>query len=140
MRIVFDTNFILSALIFQESHLASFRKLWRTEHISPLVSRATIAELIRALSYPKFKLTADEQKELLADYLPYCVTITIPTPPPVTPPCRDQADTPFLQLALAGKADVLITGDKDLLALADSFDCRILTASEFLVEFGSSHD
>ena len=92
--------------------------------------RAKRAELIRALTYPRFRLTANEQEELLADYLPYCLATVIPNPPP----CRDQADIPFLQLALADKADVLVTGDKDLLVLAGMFNCRILVADAFLAE------
>ena len=91
--------------------------------------------MIRALAYPKFKLLAQEQEELLADYLPYCKTVRIPSPPPTTPACRDALDVPFLQLALAGKAEALVTGDKDLLSLADSFSCPILSADRFLGTF-----
>jgi len=118
-RVVLDTNLVLSALVFQHGRLVPLRVLWQQQRVSPLISQATAAELIRALGYPKFKLAASEQEELLADYLPYCVTVTIPHPPPTTPCCRDPADAPFLQLALAGHADVLVSGDKDLLMLAD---------------------
>ncbi|MHB1437205.1 MAG: PIN domain-containing protein [Thiobacillus sp.] len=51
-----------------------------------------LAELIRVLAYPKFKLGDDDQQELLADYLPWCTTVRIPNPPPVTPDCRDPFD------------------------------------------------
>ncbi|MHB0983304.1 MAG: hypothetical protein ACYCWB_14295 [Thiobacillus sp.] len=44
------------------------------------------------LAYPKFKLGDDDQQELLADYLPWCTTVRIPNPPPVTPDCRDPFD------------------------------------------------
>jgi uncharacterized protein len=46
------------------------------------------------------------------------------------PKCRDPADAPFLQLALGGKADALITGDADLLALSTSFFVPILSPEE----------
>lgn len=131
-RVVIDTNLVLSALVFSHSRLAVLREVWRNGHICPLVSRITAAELIRVLAYPKFRLSADEQQELLADYLPWCETVLIPDPPPVTPACRDPFDTPFLQLALAGKADALVTGDGDLLALAGNFTCPILGAEAFL--------
>ena len=75
---------------------------------------------------------AAEQDELLADYLPCCETVRIPDLPPVIPDCHDPADIPFLQLALVGKAESLVTGDKDLLVLADTFPCPILTAEAFL--------
>ena len=131
-RVVIDTNLVLSALVFAQGRVTPLRLAWQNQQIQPLVSKTTAAELIRVLQYPKFKLSADDQQELLADYLPYCQTIVIPEPPPVTPECRDQFDVPFLQLALAGEAHALITGDQDLLCLADNFTCPILTAEQFL--------
>ena len=97
------------------------------ERLRPLASRDTAAELIRVVPYPKFGLTADERRDLLDDYLPYCETVTLPDPPPVVPECRDPFDRPFLELALAGRADALITGDADILALAESFAVPILS-------------
>jgi putative PIN family toxin of toxin-antitoxin system len=88
---------------------------------------------MRVLTYPKFKLEPREQEELLADYLPFCETVEIPNPPPATPPCRDLFDMPFLVLALAGQADYLITGDKDLLELKEPFSCPIVVLEEFLL-------
>ena len=46
---------------------------------------------------------------------------------PAVPECRDPFDRPFLELATAARADALVTGDADLLALADSFAVPILT-------------
>ena len=130
-RVVIDTNLVLSALVFAGGRLAPLRPAWQGRHLLPLASSATVAELIRALAYPKFKLGSIEQEELLADYLPYCKTVRIPSPPPATPACRDALDVPFLQLALVGKAEALVTGDKDLLSLADKFSCPILSAQQF---------
>ena len=131
-RVVLDTNVVLSALVFAQGRLAPLRQAWRQGRCQPLVSTATTAELMLALSYPKFKLSIAEQEELLADYLPNCTTVRIPAKPPETPPCRDPFDIPFLQLALVGKADHLVTGDKDLLSLANTFVCSIITAEQFL--------
>jgi putative PIN family toxin of toxin-antitoxin system len=137
-RVVIDTNLVLSALVFSGGRLTPLRLAWQNQRVLPLVSRATAAELIRALAYPKFKLAAHEQEELLADYLPYCKTVRIPIPPPATPPCRDAFDVPFLELALAGKADALVTGDKDLLSLAGKLACPILGAERFLDSIDAS--
>lgn len=130
--VVIDTNLVLSALVFAQGMLAPLRQAWQGQRIDPLVSRDTAAELIRVLAYPKFKLSADEQQELLADYLPYCKVIGIPDPPPATPACRDCFDVTFLQLGLAGNAHALITGDQDLLSLADVYSCPIMTAEKFM--------
>ena len=131
-RTVLDTNVVLSALVFTESRLAELRRCWQDRRCVPLVSTTTVAELIRVLAYPKFKLGDEEQHELLADYLPWCVTVRVPNPPSVIPPCRDPYDAPFLQLALAGKAAYLVSGDRDLLSLADGFGCPIVTVERLL--------
>jgi uncharacterized protein len=130
--IVIDTNLVLSALVFAQGRLSPLRHAWQGTHCQPLVSSATAAELLRVLAYPKFKLTAAEQQELLADYLPYCATVRMPAKPPRTPACRDPFDLPFLQLAVAGKAKYLVTGDQDLLSLAGRFVCPIITADQFM--------
>lgn len=131
-RVVLDTNLVLSALVFANGRLVPLRHAWQGGRCLPLVSKATTAELIRVLAYPKFKLSDEEQQELLADYLPWCATARISNPPPATPACRDPYDQPFLQLALAGKADFLVTGDNDLLSLHTQFACPIVTAEQFL--------
>lgn len=131
-RVVIDTNLVLSALVFAQGRLTPLRQAWQAQRIRPLISRTTAAELIRVLAYPKFKLTPDEQQELLADYLPYCETVAIPEPPPKIPLCRDPFDQPFLHLALAGKADALVTGDQDLLILAGDFAVPIVTTERFI--------
>ena len=87
-------------------------------------------ELIRVLCYPKFNLAGSEREDLLADYLLWCETVTVSNPPMV-PQCRDPFDRPFLELALAARADALVTGDDDLLALAKAFPVPILTPHEF---------
>ncbi len=136
-RVVLDTNLVLSSLVFTHGRLAAMRRTWLDAHCQPLVSPATVAELIRALTYPKFDLSPEEQRELLADYLPYCITVRMPAKPPKTPTCRDLSDVPFLQLAITGKADYLVTGDRDLLTLASKFSCPIITAAQFLTKLQS---
>jgi putative PIN family toxin of toxin-antitoxin system len=131
-RVVLDTNLVLSALVFSQGRIAVLRHAWQQERLAPLVSKATVTELIRVLAYPKFKLDAEEQRELLADYLPWCTTVHIPNPPPVAPICRDVDDQPFLLLAIAGQADYLVSGDLDLLSLAGQIPCPIVNAETFL--------
>jgi len=98
----------------------------------PVVSRATASEVMLVLGYPKFRLSASERDELLADYLPYCRTVRILARLPELPRCRNANDQMFVELAAVGKADLLVTGDKDLLALAPEFSRRIVTADAFL--------
>ena len=130
-RVVLDTNVLVSALLFNAGTLTWFRDAWQSRQIVPLASRSPTAELIRVLAYPRFGLTQDEREDLLADYLPWCETVAMPDPPPEVPTCRAPFDRPFLELAVAGGADALVTGDRDLLALTDSFTVRILAPATF---------
>jgi uncharacterized protein len=68
----------------------------------------------------------------LADYLPFCEVVTMPLELPEIPICRDPFDESFLHLAIVGQADYLVTGDRDLLVLADVFECPIVTSAQFL--------
>lgn len=115
-RVVFDTNVVLSALLFTHGRLSWLVGDWQAGNCVPLISRVTVAELSRILAYPKFHLTAEEQLEALANYIPFGEAIEITEPCPVL--CRDAQDQPFLDLAQSGNADRLVTGDEDLLALA----------------------
>lgn len=135
-RVVFDTNVILSALVFGGPATRRLRGLWQQGACTPLVSTATAGELVRVLAYPKFRLSPAEREELLADYLPYAKVVTLPDPPPAVPDCRDRFDLPFLQLSVAGKA-MLVTGDRDLLVLAGKTAFPILEVEAFIEGFGN---
>lgn len=54
-RVVLDTNVLLSALLFPAGSLSWLRQAWQSEALRPLASRDTTAELIRVLTYPKFR-------------------------------------------------------------------------------------
>jgi putative PIN family toxin of toxin-antitoxin system len=114
--VVFDTTTVVSALLFANGRLAWLRQHWRESGCVPLISRVTTAELTRVFRYPKFGLSPDDARELLGDYLPHCEVIDLPERCAIV--CRDAKDQPFLDLAQSGKADVLVSGDRDLLALA----------------------
>src|SRR6056297_153892 len=130
-RVVLDTNIVVSALLFNAGRLAWVRHAWQQQRVQPLVCTATVKELLRVLTYPKFQLTEADQKVLLADFLPYSDVVDLPDPWPDLPVCRDEHDQVFLVLAHAGEADSLVTGDADLLAMRESFARLILTADEF---------
>jgi len=116
VRVVFDTNTVVSALLFEHGQLSWLRDHWRNGEVTALVSRPTIDELIRVLAYPKFDLSKTEIEALLADYLPFTSAITV-SPQPHSPRCSDTNDQMFVDLAIQSKADILVTGGRDLLAM-----------------------
>jgi putative PIN family toxin of toxin-antitoxin system len=131
-RVVLDTNCVISALLFSKQTLAWLRHGWQNEHIIPLASKDTVNELMRVLAYPKFKLSKTEQALLLADFLPYAETVTIEQIPNALPLIRDPADQMFLILAVVGQAEVLVTGDADILEIKDRFQTPpIMSLAEY---------
>ena len=130
-RVVLDTNCLVSALIFSRGRFAWLREAWQTKRFTALASHDTVSELLRVLTYPKFKLTREEQETLLADFLPYVETVKIDTTPESLPDIRDADDIIFLVLAVVGRADALVSGDGDIQAVRDQFHVPILTVAEF---------
>ncbi len=94
-------------------------------------------EITWSLGYSKFKLSVSEQKSLLQLYLPFAEIVVLPQPlPPLPAACRDAADAVFIHLALAGKADFLVTGDGDLLAPRGVLELPIVTVEEWKAFLG----
>jgi putative PIN family toxin of toxin-antitoxin system len=136
VRVVLDTNTVLSALLFEHGRLAWIRELWTTAKILPLVCAATGKELIAALAYPKFKLSEGDVQILLAAYLPFTEVVDLRDDTVVAvPTCSDSDDQVFLRLAAFGEAKVLVTGDKQILALAPQAPFEIETAAQFRNRF-----
>jgi putative PIN family toxin of toxin-antitoxin system len=121
VRAVFDTNVVISALVFGR-RLFWLRRAWASGTVCPVVCRETATELLRVLSYPKFCLGALEREILLADYLPFAEIAVLPQPLPDLPEtCRDRDDAVFLHLAIASRAELLVSGDSDLTVLSDAY-------------------
>jgi putative PIN family toxin of toxin-antitoxin system len=134
LRVVLDTNVVLSALVFTNGRLAWLREAWQQHRLCPLVCRETVMELVRVLAYPKFSLSVTDQKMLLTDLLRFAEVISLPSPWPDLALCRDETDQVFLVLAQVGDADALVTGDTDLLAMREMLPGRIWTAEELMVQ------
>ncbi|MCL2523231.1 MAG: putative toxin-antitoxin system toxin component, PIN family [Betaproteobacteria bacterium] len=135
-RVVLDTNIVLSALVFGSGRLAWVRQAWQRQQLRPLVCRESVSELLRVLAYPKFRLTAREQQDLLGDFLHHAEAVALPAQWPELPACRDSKDQVFLVLAQVARADALVSGDADILALRNAFTGRIWTADELAAELG----
>jgi putative PIN family toxin of toxin-antitoxin system len=130
MRVVLDTNTLISALLFSgtASRLVS---LWQSGEISVLLSRAILQEYLRTLAYPKFRLTDQEIRELIEeDLLPFVETVEVKKSLKVI--TRDPEDNKFLECAVAGRVSYIVSGDSDLLELGSYSGIRIISVGEFL--------
>jgi len=128
-RVVLDSNLFVS-LLLGSPKLASFGKLIRSGKIRLILSPAQIAELTDVLHRPKFDFQPSEIKELFEWLGREALLVTASKLP--FPVCRDSKDDFLLAAALAGKADAVITGDKDLLVLRSYGSIPILAPADFI--------
>ena len=129
-RFVFDTNVIVSALLFNDSipGQAFIRAL---NHGMILVSGALVGELSRVLARDRFDryVTREERDAFLASLIRESNLIEITEAVQV---CRDPKDDQVLELAVNGNATYIVTGDADLLVLNPFRGVEIVTPAEFL--------
>ena len=133
MRLVVDTNILISALLAGTSLPAQLILLWREGRFDLLTSAAQLDELRRVTRYPKIRerLAPALAGRLINDIRD--LAVLLPALPVVTA-SPDPDDNYLLAMAAAGSADFLVTGDKrDLLALRLFEGTRILTVRDFLV-------
>ena len=133
MRVVLDSNVFVSALLFGgvTSELVA---LWQKSDITLLLSRNILEEYFRVLAYPKFQLSKEEIRGIIeGEWLPFVEIIKPGIRLKVVK--RDPSDDKFLECAVAGKANVLISGDKELLSLNRYHGVQILSPSQFLKEY-----
>jgi hypothetical protein len=129
IRVVLDTNVLISALLFS-GEIGNVVSSWKARKFLPVFSQDTFDEFRRVLAYPKFSLTPREIDALLQnEVLPFCEVVDIENE--IIGVCRDRADDKFLSCALAAKADYIVSGDKDLLALGNFRNIPIITAAAF---------
>lgn len=129
-RIVADTNCLISRLLLPSSVPAQAVRQAVDRGVL-LVSEATMNELADVLSRPKFDryISLEDRQEFLrllgrvAEFVASVYAVR---------ECRDPKDYKFLEVALSGKADVILTGDADLLTLNPWRGIAILSPAEYL--------
>lgn len=131
VRVVIDTNVVISALLFGGTP-GKLVALWETGRIQPFATPAVIDEYLRVLAYPRFRLSEAEIEYLLyRRILPYFEIVEPqPGPPVIT---EDPADDAFLYCAVAAGAAAIISGDHHLLALGVFRGIPIVAPASFKV-------
>ena len=129
-RVVVDTNVLISAALDDESVPARARNLALT-HGQLIGTEATIQEFATKLLSSKFDpyVTRAARQTLLQRLQPVIKIVPVVQ---TVKACRDPGDDKFLEAAINGRADVIITGDKDLLALHPFSGVEILSPADYL--------
>jgi putative PIN family toxin of toxin-antitoxin system len=118
ISLVLDTNVVLDLLHFADPGVAPIQRALAARRAQCHVSDDTLAELLRVLGYPEFKLAASAQAAMYARYQAAAVmAVSLSSHTPL-PRCRDPDDQMFLQLAAAVRADFLVSKDRALLELS----------------------
>jgi len=133
MRVVIDTNVLISALLFGGTP-GRLMPLWKNGRIKPQASKEMIDEYIKVLAYPKFKLSEAEITYIIhGEILPYFDVVASGSGDVLVK--EDPSDDKFIHCARAGKAKFIITGDHHLLRLKSYGKMTILTPSRFIKNF-----
>jgi putative PIN family toxin of toxin-antitoxin system len=129
-RVVVDTNVLISGLLLPQSVPA--RAVERAAGEDQLVATtATLRELMTVLLEPKFnRYVPRERREALLMRLAPLVEIVDVVQ--TVRACRDPRDDMFLEAAVNGRAEVIVTGDRDLLALHPFRGVAILPPTTYL--------
>ena len=134
MRIVLDTNILISALVSDKGASAHILARCQAGELELLVSPDSLAELRRVLTYPRIRKRvkySDEQIERFVAFLAqFAIVLTPPTAIRVV--AADADDDKFVELALAGEAQYLVSGDDHLLSIGQYQGIRILKPAAFL--------
>ena len=131
MKVVLDTNVLLSGLMYPRSQPGTILKVWREGGFDLIMSRFQLSEIGRVLAYPKIHKhlhwPGDEIERFLRQL--YLRSIVVETGGIRADVPADADDTPILAALLASQGDWLVTGDSDLLALRSRHP--IVTVAEF---------
>lgn len=133
LRVVLDTNVLVSGLAYPGSVPGRIVAAWREGGLDVVLSRYILDEMVRVLPrLPRVSLSVAEIRDL-ADSFMFLADVIEPAGVQDEEP-RDPDDQPVLLTLLAGRASYLITGDKDLLALAGRHP--IVTPAQFWARHG----
>ena len=128
MRAVIDTNIIVSGYL--GGTLEAIIVAWKTGKFTLVVSEAIADEYLTVLKRPKFSIERrelDDFSALLLDKADFVIPLETVNAIPA-----DSTDNKFLEAAIAGKVDFVVSGDTHLLDLKSFRDIPIITAREFV--------
>ncbi len=131
LNIVLDVNVIISALLFTQSKPRKALDIIRHNHLI-LMSEITLLELEQVLNRPKFNkyVTLEERQNFLTQLVERVFLVEIFES---IEECRDPKDNKYLELAVSGNADYIMTGDNDLLVLNPFRAISIMTVDQCLL-------
>ncbi len=144
MRVVFDANILISALLSARGAPAHALAAWGEGRFELTVSSAILDELGRVLRYPRLRERYALNEETIERFLRLLARQAILVEPRerLAAVTADESDNRYLECAVAGGAVILVSGDHHLLDLVEYQGVRILSCADFLawLELGVAQD
>lgn len=132
-RVILDTNLLISYLLVHRPPIATLiDEYLAQERLIMLTAPALLQELDRVLRYPRLQRYYDAAARDRFVALVAVLSELVDLPDEIPPICRDPDDDRVIACAVIGRADAIVSGDKDLLHLRQVGGIPILTAAEFL--------
>jgi hypothetical protein len=133
MRVVVDTNVFVSALLSPQGIPSQLFQYWELHYFDILISAESMQELARVLHYPKIRKGLRSTDTELAEFVRLFTDRGILVAPRETIRAipADVSDNVYLEIAMAGDAQYIISGDKHLLQLQKYRGIMILTPTAF---------
>ena len=130
MKVVLDTNVLISAILIEGS-IADMALTKAEKYYEILSSDKIYDELIKILMLPKFDkyVSLYQRRKFIESFENKATFVKVEE---VINVCRDPKDDMFLELAVSGNANIIISGDKDLLDLNPFQGIQIISPKEFI--------
>lgn len=133
MRAVVDTNVLVRAVIKPQGSVGPVLVRLRRRAYTLLLSRAMLDEIVEVLHRPRLRIKYGlDERTLRAVMRLIVVRSEWVQPIDQVIVCRDPKDDMFLEAAIAGEADVIVSGDEDLLTLGSYAGIPIVSPAQFL--------
>jgi putative PIN family toxin of toxin-antitoxin system len=130
VRVILDTNVLVSGLMFPGSVPGRAVGAWREGRFELVLPLAQLEEIGRVLAYPKIRKLLRWDDEAIGRFLKQLyLRAEVVDPPPRPVQVRDSDDLHVLQALAGGAAELLVTGDEDLLSLRGRY--AIETPAQF---------
>ena len=133
MRVVLDTNVVISATLIRGGNEDRILRAWQGGTFEMVLSPQILEEIGRALFYEKLRKLRWMTEEEIVSLLESLAQESILVPGRITvTACRDPEDNKFLAAAIEGQARYVVSGDKDLLDLKNYRRVQVVTPTRFL--------
>lgn len=134
MKVVLDTNVVISGILFTEDSPGKIIDLWVDGRFKVILSQALIEEYLEVISRTKFKRLGSpvEGQDILIILIELSSTVFVSPKESIKIIRDDPEDNRFLECAVEGGAKYIVSGDNHLLVLKEYRKIPIVTPAEFI--------